>query len=159
LNQAAEVGTTIRRATLDDVELLADLRARFVAGVRCVDYDEWNAATREESRTFFASAMTDGRYVSWIADAGEGVVGCVGLSLIAIPPRTREGHVNDGLVLTMWVEPEWRSRGVGRLLMEELLAAREELGIHRLLLHATDAGRPLYESLGFRANPTLMDLD
>jgi GNAT superfamily N-acetyltransferase len=152
------MGVSVRRADLSDLDALVELRARFVAGVRCVDYDEWNRATLEQSRAFFTSSMADGRYVSWVADSGEGLVGCIGLSLIAIPPRTHDGHINDGLVLTMWVEPEWRSQGIARQLVQALLDAKDDLGVDHLLLHATDEGRPLYESVGFAPNPTLMEL-
>lgn len=48
-----------------------------------------------------------------------------------------------GLVI---VSPEHQGRGIGRKLMELLL---EELGPRITFLHATPAGRPLYEKLGF----------
>lgn len=48
-----------------------------------------------------------------------------------------------GLVI---VSPEHQGRGIGRKLMECVL---EELGPRITFLHATPAGRPLYEKLGF----------
>jgi len=54
-----------------------------------------------------------------------------------------------GLVI---VSPEHQGRGIGRKLMESLL---EELGPRITFLHATPAGRPLYEKLGFNVCDTL----
>jgi len=54
-----------------------------------------------------------------------------------------------GLVI---VSPEHQGRGIGRKLMELLL---EELGPRITFLHATPAGRPLYEKLGFNVCDTL----
>jgi GNAT superfamily N-acetyltransferase len=153
------MGMVIRRATPEDLDQLVGLRVRFIAGVRCIDYDDWNRATRGETRAFLEGALADGRYVSWVADSGEGLVGCAGVSMLPIPPRAPGGPRHDGLVLTVWVEPGWRSSGVGRQLMEALVAARDELSIDRLFLHATDMARPLYESLGFHPDETLLQLD
>lgn len=49
-----------------------------------------------------------------------------------------------GLVI---VAPDQQGRGIGRMLMERLL---DTLGPRLTVLHATPAGQPLYEKLGFR---------
>ncbi|HKT96443.1 MAG TPA: GNAT family N-acetyltransferase [Paraburkholderia sp.] len=49
-----------------------------------------------------------------------------------------------GLVI---VAPDCQGRGIGRMLMERLL---DTLGPRMTVLHATPAGQPLYEKLGFR---------
>lgn len=53
------------------------------------------------------------------------------------------GHGTLGLVI---VSPDEQGRGIGRKLMELVL---EELGNRVIFLHATVAGKPLYEKLGF----------
>ena len=55
----------------------------------------------------------------------------------------------EAIVLSVYVEPEWRRRGVGEALMRALLEALSARGIRRVVLHATDDGRRLYERLGF----------
>lgn len=50
---------------------------------------------------------------------------------------------------TVWVEPAWRRRGVGMALTEAAIETAESAGCRTLLLVATDAGRPLYERIGF----------
>jgi GNAT superfamily N-acetyltransferase len=51
-----------------------------------------------------------------------------------------------GMVLT---SNEHRRQGLARMLIEDVLASAERRGIRTLKLDATDAGRPLYETLGF----------
>ena len=51
-----------------------------------------------------------------------------------------------GMVLT---RPEYRRRGLAKLLMEDAIASAERSGIRTLKLDATAEGQPLYESLGF----------
>jgi GNAT superfamily N-acetyltransferase len=52
-----------------------------------------------------------------------------------------------GMVLT---QPEFRRRGLARGLVAHVMDRAEELGVETLKLDATDEGRGLYESLGFR---------
>jgi ribosomal protein S18 acetylase RimI-like enzyme len=54
-------------------------------------------------------------------------------------------------VLNVYVAPAWRRRGVGEALMRAVLDALAARGIRRIVLHASDNGRPLYERLGFVA--------
>ncbi len=56
-----------------------------------------------------------------------------------------------GYVLNVFVEPEYRGRGLARALMELCVTEARSRGIRVVALHASDAGRPLYEKLGFYA--------
>jgi GNAT superfamily N-acetyltransferase len=55
-----------------------------------------------------------------------------------------------GWIGTIWVEPGWRGRGLGKALTASTIEAAEAAGCQTLVLVATEAGRPLYERLGFR---------
>jgi len=54
-----------------------------------------------------------------------------------------------GWIGTVWVAPDRRRGGVGVALTEAVMEAAEAEGCRTLVLVATDAGRPLYERLGF----------
>jgi GNAT superfamily N-acetyltransferase len=53
------------------------------------------------------------------------------------------------LIVNVYTEPTWRGRGIARALMQALMDWADTAGCDRVLLHASDAGRPLYQSLGF----------
>jgi len=54
------------------------------------------------------------------------------------------------LVVNVYTERECRGQGVARALMRVVMKwAAATLGSDRVVLHASDAGRPLYTSLGF----------
>jgi GNAT superfamily N-acetyltransferase len=53
------------------------------------------------------------------------------------------------IVLNVWTEPNWRRRGLATLLIEEILAWARTERLDRLVLHASDEGRSVYERLGF----------
>jgi ribosomal protein S18 acetylase RimI-like enzyme len=50
---------------------------------------------------------------------------------------------------TIWVDPAWRRRGLGRALTVATMDAGEAAGCTAYVLVATKAGQPLYEGLGF----------
>jgi GNAT superfamily N-acetyltransferase len=52
-------------------------------------------------------------------------------------------------VASMGVDPAHQRQGAGRALMARLVDDLERAGIEAMLLDATDAGAPLYESFGF----------
>jgi L-amino acid N-acyltransferase YncA len=71
-------------------------------------------------------------------------------SLNVFNARPAYQHVAD---FSVYVEREWRGKGVGRVLLERLVALGRELGYHKLVLSAfpfNTAGVALYERLGFR---------
>src|SRR6476659_5503120 len=75
----------------------------------------------------------------FVADAGGRVVGTSILSI--------NGTV--GWIGTVWVDPAWRRRGIGLNLTRATIDEAEAAGCRTLVLVATQAGRPLYERLGF----------
>jgi putative acetyltransferase len=78
-----------------------------------------------------------------LAQAGDDAIGCVAL-------RPLPGGIGE--VKRMYVDPAWRGRGVGRALLETLIARAREMGYQAVRLGTVaemTAARALYASLGF----------
>src|SRR5215475_5872609 len=76
----------------------------------------------------------------WCVECDRAVVATATL----LPYGKRLGFI--GMVLT---HPDYRRRGYARQLLLELLAGASASGIETLKLDATEAGEPLYRTLGF----------
>lgn len=139
----------IRRATLDDVPALVELRIAFdrelVGGVPIEPADEHRARVEE----YLRSHVPDGRFRVWVADAAGDLVGMAGLIVIDRPPHPRSRRAPEAMVFNVMTQPAWRRRGVGRAMMEAVIADGRALGCRRLLLRTSDAGNDLYAGLGF----------
>ena len=130
----------VRPATLDDVAPMA--RAMKVIA----DEGRWiateSSATIEDLEARFRGGVeTDGHFLFALIDGGE-LVGAVGLH----PSRTA-----GVLALGMWILPEWRGRGGGRMLVEAALAARPA-SAHKIELEVfpdNEVAIGLYRSVGF----------
>jgi phosphinothricin acetyltransferase len=79
----------------------------------------------------------------------EGEVAAWG-SLNSFNPRRAYDHVAD---FSLYVDRAWRGRGVGRRLLDALIARARALGYHKLVLSAfpwNEAGMTVYRRAGFR---------
>ena len=76
------------------------------------------------------------------------VVGIADGRLVATGLATANGRV--GWLGGIAVEAGFRRRGFGRAVTEELIRLLELAGCETLSLEATEAGRPMYERMGFR---------
>jgi GNAT superfamily N-acetyltransferase len=113
---------------------------------------------RAKARARLKEWLDSGDYVGWLAtpaDQPEIVVGGAGVQLQPILPRpvnaSTVGEGRQGTVVNVFTEPQWRRRGIARLLMREIIIWSKDEHLDRLLLHASDDGRSVYERLGFIA--------
>ena len=95
--------------------------------------------------------LEDGRYFGFIAESLDGVpVAGVGLMEIDWPPHPLHPHeCSRGYVLNVYVAPSHRGQGIARALMDESDQTFQDRKLSYAVLHATDAGRPLYERIGW----------
>ncbi|GAB3626801.1 N-acetyltransferase GCN5 [Pandoraea terrae] len=83
----------------------------------------------------------------FVARNGAGFVAQDGGQVVGTALYWQYGDDRGSLGMVI-VAPDQQGRGIGRALMEKLL---DRLGDRLTILHATPAGQPLYEKLGFRA--------
>ncbi len=93
-----------------------------------------------------------GEYVGWLCvdDRGEVAAGA-GLWLLQWFPSLNTPNLWQAYVMNVYTEPTHRRHGLARKLMDALLEDCRRRGLNKVTLHASDQGRPLYESLGFEA--------
>jgi RimJ/RimL family protein N-acetyltransferase/GNAT superfamily N-acetyltransferase len=150
----------VRRATTEDASVIAWHRARMfqdMGEIPAALFDDFVAA----SRAWTERALASGEYIGWLAvpkNKPDAVVAGAGVQLRQVPPHplrpAKEGRFAKGrhaIVLNVFTEPEWRHRGVARLLMDEIMRWSREEKLDVLVLHASAQARSLYESMGFIA--------
>jgi GNAT superfamily N-acetyltransferase len=118
---------------------------------------EGEAALIRATEEYFRGALPRGEYLGWVAETqppSPEAIGGAGVQLRSILPRPATPGQGlelgpEAIVLNVFVEPAWRRRGVGEALMQSILEALAERNVRRVVLHASDSGRRLYERLGF----------
>ena len=145
---------TYRLATTDDVDTLAQKRWQMETERHPdiqADYAAYLAAARQAIRP----EIERGAHIAFLAEAEGEVVACAILIWWTMLPSLTEQHRKRAYVSSVYCDPAWRRRGIARHLMEQLLARAQEMGVQRLILWASDMGRPLYLDQGFEASRAL----
>lgn len=109
------------------------------------------------SREYFCEALRIGTYRAWLAEESNGqIVGGGGIVIANWPGYPGENHAQRAWILNMYTEPAVRRRGVAKQLVEVMIEWCRTNGFSAVSLHASAAGRPLYEMVGFQQTNELM---
>lgn len=138
----------IRESTPNDFEIIcAHRRAMFEDMGR--DTPEQINAMDAPHRDWLADKLNSGEYRAWFAESEGRVVAGAGLWLLNWSPSPYDQSQFRGYVLNVYTDPAFRRRGLAKRLMETIIAWCREHAIKIVVLHASKAGKPIYESLGF----------
>lgn len=139
-----------RTATAADAKLITHHRRRMFVDAGRADNQVLDIMARN-FEPWVAKAIEDGKYIGWLTSDGDRMVAGAGLMLLDWAPHPLDPRSTQrGYLLNVYVEPEYRRKHLASQLIETALAEARRRRIRVVALHSTEAGRPLYESNGFR---------
>ncbi|MGD0734764.1 MAG: GNAT family N-acetyltransferase [Terracidiphilus sp.] len=145
-----------RIAIEDDAPLIAAHRRAMFDSMGGTPPSALNEMTRN-FRPWVVRMIAEGKYAGWITEDGGRPVASAGLLILDWPPHPLDpGGEHRGYLLNVFVEPEYRKRGLAHLLVERCLGEARSRGIRVVALHSSDAGRGVYKSLGFHATSEML---
>jgi GNAT superfamily N-acetyltransferase len=146
---------SIRQCNRDDAATVARHRVEMFREMGEVPTEALARELLDRSTSALAAVLADGTYVGWFAIDPDGrVIAGAGAHIKTQLPRIANGQTRVEvapvpLVVNVYTEPQHRGKGIARALMRVLMEWASDAGADRVVLHASDAGRPLYTSLGF----------
>ena len=108
-------------------------------------------AVGERYLPWLTKRMESGEFRAWVIEYSGEAIACTGLWFKDSQPGPRNLVGRVGYIINVYTRPEHRRRGLARMLVDAAVAASRAEGLTVAELHASDEGRPLYESMGFRA--------
>lgn len=101
--------------------------------------------------SFIEESRGSGGHGGFLAVIDGEIVGSAMCCLLRSPyPEViKREHRLRGYIWSVYVTPTWRGQGLGKLLTERAMAHLKAIGCTYIVLHASDAGAPLYEKIGF----------
>jgi GNAT superfamily N-acetyltransferase len=91
------------------------------------------------------------RFVGFVVEDGRGRAAGSGAVWLQ-PAQPRPGklaRLRMPYIMSMYTEPDLRGRGVASRIVRAMVRWATSRGYHRVFLHASSAGRPVYAKLGF----------
>ncbi|MCL2813821.1 MAG: GNAT family N-acetyltransferase [Oscillospiraceae bacterium] len=139
----------IRKTTLDDMDLLIKLRMDFL--FEDDKAQSWHDLEniKIKLREYFGKWIPNDGFVAFIAEEANEVYSTAFLSIVERPPRKADSSYLVGTVYNVFTYPEYRKKGIATKVMSALLEEAKLLNVAYIDLLATDAGKPLYEKIGF----------
>ena len=138
-----------RTATPEDAALVAYFREAMLRGMGHGDAATLDAMSRGFT-TWVEERLKNGVYLGWITEDEGRPVASAGLFLMDWPPHPLDPKgATRGYLLNVYVDPAYRRRRLAKELTRMAMDECAKRGVAMMTLHASDAGRPVYEGLGF----------
>jgi GNAT superfamily N-acetyltransferase len=147
-NLTVEVDMLIREATVSDLATIMRHRRGMFSDMGFCDSTALDAMEATSS-PFIKAGLQEGSYRAWLAEAKGIVVAGGSLLIVGHPSAPHDPSPRRAWILNMYTEPEYRRRGFAKAIIETIIDWCRIQGFASVFLHASDAGRHLYEVLGF----------
>ncbi len=138
---------SIRPATADDIDLIVEQRK---AMFQDMDVDEMGIHAQEKPfRDWLSWQFKAGSYLGWFAVRGEDIAGGAGLWIHEWLPGPLAPEGIRGYICNVYTHPDHRHHGLAHTLVQTCVDEARQRGLIVVALHASEAGRPIYLSMGF----------
>ena len=144
-----------RKANMNDIDILTEMRVSMLC---CeADYmEEFKEKLRNNTRQYIANGFMDNSFIAWVATQSGEIIAMSGLNFFVLPPNDWCPGGKTAYIGNMFTLPDFRKKGIASKLVSLNVEEAKEHGCERILLNATDMGRPIYEKYGFETSPTAM---
>jgi len=143
------IETRVRIATPADLPVIMHHRRQMFIDMGNND-EALLKAMETTSTRFLMAGLENGSYRGWLVETANGVVAGGGVVLLDFPSSPRDPNPRRAYIINMYTEPAFRKKGLAKQIMGEMIRWCREQGFAWVALHASEAGRHLYETLGFK---------
>lgn len=145
-----------RIADASDIDMLMNVRLSMLRIVNDLPVDYiFDDKLVTNSRRYFL----EGDQTTVVAVDDGRCVACASMSYIEIMPTFSHTSGKRAHLMNVYTEKDYRRRGIARQLVNMLIEDARVHGATEISLDATESGRPLYESMRFKASEECMVID
>lgn len=142
----------IEAAIPEQMDLLMQWRRRVLEDVFADSFPkdlQQADALMEENRRYYQHQLGQGHRAYWVRHETGDIVGCGGICLYQEMPSPDNPNGRCSYFMNIYTLPEFRHQGAASLLVRTLIQESYRLKAGKIYLETSDAGRAVYQELGF----------
>jgi GNAT superfamily N-acetyltransferase len=137
-----------RKATIDDLTLLTQLRMEFLIEANG-SRSKFENKLSIEIAEYYRRHIPDESFIAWLGVCGDQIVATSGISFYEVPPSHSNINGKVGYIMNMYTKKEFRRMGMATSLFKVMLEEGKRNNVGKFVLHATMDGKELYKKFGF----------
>lgn len=138
----------IYKSSIEDKESFVKMRIELFEELGEKDEQITEEELKHELESYYLDHINKD-FFCWFAEKDGKVVGVASMCMFCRIPYYQNPVGLEGYILNVYTLPEYRHYGAATKLVKEIIDFSKKGSIKRLWLNASDAGRRIYESLGF----------
>ena len=152
----------IQPATIHDIPILVEHHHKMFEEIWSERGLEINTPQFEDMDKAHTNKLSEeflnGTCKAWVIRHGDEIVASGALTITSMTPIPEDPSHKVAYLHSVYTEQDYRNRGFGELITINAIQYCKSKGIKRITLGASDAGRPIYEKVGFLTNLNSMIL-
>lgn len=140
---------TIRQVSDCEIPVLMQWRMEVLHDVFDIPEHELMDSLYKENERYYKATIKRGLHVACFALVNNKIAGCGGMCLYHEMPSPDNPNGKCAYLMNIYTRPAYRGCGIGKKVVEWLICEAQKRNIAKIYLEASEAGRPLYEKLGF----------
>jgi N-acetylglutamate synthase-like GNAT family acetyltransferase len=102
--------------------------------------------------------LTDGSCKAWVIEHKNRIVASGAITIASLVPTPKDLSSSVAYLHSMYTEKGYRNKYFANFIVQRAIRFCRDNGIKRIFLNASEAGRPIYQKLGFCTAPEMMRL-
>lgn len=148
----------IRSAGIADLELLVKWRLEVLHQVFSIPANQTLDRLEKENRRYYQEALSTGEHIACFAYVKDKAVGCGGICFYKEMPSPDNPTGQCAYLMNIYTRSAFRGQGVGQQIVQWLIERAIQRNISKIYLETSEAGKKLYEKIGFIEMPDMMKL-
>ena len=153
---------TIQEAGFEDIPILVRhhrLMFEEIWTLKSLNYDISNLEEMDKNYAEkLQKQLRNNTVKAWLIEDISEIIASGAVSVISMVPLPDDPSDRVAYLHSIYTEKGYRSRGFAHRIAETAIHYCKSQGIRRMMLNASDAGRPVYEKTGFQAADNVMRL-